>query len=97
VSDDYAKPSRSKNCRQKPALCASKQAPALTSAKESPLAHLDTLADNVFEWMYKPPRLPDIIHTHYADAGYVGVRLSKATGIPLIPPAYSLGVISGGG
>jgi len=89
VSDDYAKPIE--ELADKARIVRLEAGPAAYIAKESLWPHLDTLADNVFEWMYNQPRLPDIIHTHYADAGYVGVRLSKATGIPLIHTGHSLG------
>ncbi len=32
-----------------------------------------------------------MLHSHYADAGYVGVRLSHLTGIPLVHTGHSLG------
>jgi sucrose-phosphate synthase len=35
--------------------------------------------------------MPDIIHSHYADAGYVGVRLSHLLGLPLVHTGHSLG------
>lgn len=59
--------------------------------KEELWSHLDGFADRLFAWLYEQPRLPDIIHTHYADAGYVGVRLSHLTGLPLVHTGHSLG------
>ena len=59
--------------------------------KESLWPHLDTFADNLFNWLQQQPRQPDILHSHYADAGYVGVRLTRATGIPLVHTGHSLG------
>ena len=36
-------------------------------------------------------RRPHLIHSHYADAGYVGSRLSRQLGVPLIHTGHSLG------
>ena len=35
--------------------------------------------------------LPSIIHSHYADAGYVGTRLTHLLGVPLVFTGHSLG------
>jgi sucrose-phosphate synthase len=59
--------------------------------KEELWDHLDSFADNLFSWMQKQPRWPDLLHSHYADSGYVGVRLSRMTGLPLIHTGHSLG------
>jgi len=59
--------------------------------KEELWDHLDSFADNTLAWLHSQPRLPDILHSHYADAGYVGLRLSHWTGLPLIHTGHSLG------
>ena len=59
--------------------------------KEHLWDYLDVFTDNLIDWLNRQPRLPDIIHAHYADAGYVGVRLSHITGIPLVFTGHSLG------
>ncbi len=59
--------------------------------KEELWSHLDGFTDRLFTWLNDQPRLPDILHTHYADAGYVGVRISHLTGLPLIHTGHSLG------
>ncbi|WP_431066200.1 HAD-IIB family hydrolase [Methylotuvimicrobium sp.] len=59
--------------------------------KEELWDYLDIFADNLLEWLRQQPRMPDVIHSHYADAGYVGVRLSLLTGIPLVHTGHSLG------
>ncbi|MCB1676274.1 MAG: hypothetical protein KDI01_08285, partial [Halioglobus sp.] len=46
-------------------------------AKEQLWDHLDSFADNLLLWLDGQPRMPSIVHSHYADAGYVGVRLSN--------------------
>jgi sucrose-phosphate synthase len=60
-------------------------------AKEELWGHLDGFTDRLLTWLHTQPRLPDILHSHYADAGYVGVRLSHLTGLPLIHTGHSLG------
>jgi len=59
--------------------------------KEELWDHLDSFADNLLSWLHSQPRWPDILHSHYADAGYVGVRLGHWTGLPLIHTGHSLG------
>jgi sucrose-phosphate synthase len=34
---------------------------------------------------------PDVIHSHYADAGFVGTRLANLLGVPLVHTGHSLG------
>jgi len=53
--------------------------------------HLDYLVDSYLGLARTLPRLPDLIHSHYADAGYVALRLSSLLGIPFIHSGHSLG------
>ncbi len=59
--------------------------------KELLWPHLPALVDRLVEFLRAQERLPHLIHTHYADAGYVGVRLSQLLGIPLVHTGHSLG------
>jgi sucrose-phosphate synthase len=59
--------------------------------KEELWSHLDGFADKLLGWLHTQPRMPDILHTHYADAGYVGVRIAHLTGLPLVHTGHSLG------
>lgn len=59
--------------------------------KEQLWAHLDSFTDNLVTWIREQPRTPDIVHSHYADAGYVGVRLANLGGVPLVHTGHSLG------
>ncbi|WP_342665527.1 glycosyltransferase [Prochlorococcus sp. MIT 0601] len=52
---------------------------------------LDDLADQLIQQLKKEPRLPDWIHAHYADAGYVGALISRSLDIPLVFTGHSLG------
>lgn len=51
--------------------------------KEQLWDYLDTFSDNLLEYLYNNNLTPHIIHSHYADAGYVGTRLSHQLSIPL--------------
>jgi sucrose-phosphate synthase len=59
--------------------------------KEQLWDHLDSFMDNLTNWLNEQPCIPDLVHSHYADAGYVGVRLANLLGIPLIHTGHSLG------
>lgn len=53
--------------------------------------HLDPLVDRCLHYLREQGQVPDIIHSHYADAGYVGFQLSQLLGIPQIHTGHSLG------
>ena len=59
--------------------------------KEALWDSLDNFADNALTFLKQQPRLPDVIHAHYADAGYVGTRLASQLGVPLVYTGHSLG------
>jgi sucrose-phosphate synthase len=59
--------------------------------KEALWDSLDNFADNALVYINSQERMPDIIHSHYADAGYVGTRLSHQLNIPLLYTGHSLG------
>ncbi len=59
--------------------------------KEALWDHLDAFVDNSILFFRDQNRLPDLLHSHYADAGYVGSRVSHVLGIPLIHTGHSLG------
>lgn len=52
---------------------------------------LENFSDNVLAYLKSQSRPPDVIHSHYADAGYVGSRLSHQLGVPLVHTGHSLG------
>ncbi len=52
---------------------------------------LESFSDNALAYLKNQKRTPDIIHSHYADAGYVGSQLSHQLGIPLVHTGHSLG------
>ncbi|HSH96741.1 MAG: HAD-IIB family hydrolase [Methylophilaceae bacterium] len=59
--------------------------------KELLWPHLNQAVDKCLHFLKQQGRLPDLIHTHYADAGYVGQQLSLLLGIPLVHTGHSLG------
>ncbi|MFA7386357.1 MAG: HAD family hydrolase [Thiohalobacteraceae bacterium] len=59
--------------------------------KEVLWPYLDSFADHALQHVRRIGRLPDIIHSHYADAGYVATRLSALLGVPMIHTGHSLG------
>ncbi len=59
--------------------------------KEQLWDSLDNFADSVLDYLKQQLCKPAIIHSHYADAGYVGTRIVHQLGIPLIHTGHSLG------
>jgi len=59
--------------------------------KEELWDSMDTFADNMMDYFLANGLNPDVIHAHYADAGYVGVRVAGRLGIPLVFTSHSLG------
>jgi len=59
--------------------------------KELLWPYLDDLADQIVQKLQQEVQLPDWIHAHYADAGYVGSLVSRRLGIPLVFTGHSLG------
>jgi sucrose-phosphate synthase len=89
VSDDYARPIEPLSERAR--LVRIEAGPPEYLRKEDLWDHLDSFADNLYGWLQQQPAWPDLFHSHYADAGYVGVRLSHMTGLPLVHTGHSLG------
>ena len=59
--------------------------------KEELWDYLDSFSDNLLTFLNDQERKPDVIHSHYADAGYVGKLLVNQLGIPLVHTGHSLG------
>ena len=89
VSIDYKAPVEQLSANSR--IVRIKAGPEEYIPKEQLWPHMDNFADNLCIWLSEQPRLPDVIHTHYADAGYVGVRLANLTGLPLVHTGHSLG------
>jgi sucrose-phosphate synthase len=52
---------------------------------------LESFSDNALAYLKSQERIPDVIHSHYADAGYVGAQLAHQLGVPLVHTGHSLG------
>jgi sucrose-phosphate synthase len=65
--------------------------PARYIRKELLWNHLDVLVDRMLAHFRQRRRIPDVIHSHYADAGYVAGELSRLLGVPQIHTSHSLG------
>lgn len=59
--------------------------------KERLWPHLDCFADNALDYLRTRGVRPDVVHGHYADAGYVATRLSNLLGVPMLQTGHSLG------
>ncbi|HKI60247.1 MAG TPA: HAD-IIB family hydrolase, partial [Mariprofundaceae bacterium] len=59
--------------------------------KEQLWDSLETFSDNALAYIHEQPQMPHIIHSHYADAGYIGIQLSNLLGVPLVHTGHSLG------
>lgn len=59
--------------------------------KERLWPHLDAFVDEVLRFNREQGRQPDLVHGHYADAGYVARALASALDLPLVFTGHSLG------
>ena len=59
--------------------------------KESLWPYLEGLVDQVTRYVRRVGRVPDVIHGHYADGGYVGAQLANVLGVPFVFTGHSLG------
>ena len=89
VSSDYASPSETVAPDLTILRCPF--GPRRYLRKELLWPFLDELADTLVERLLRQARLPDWIHAHYADAGYVGALIQRRLGIPLVFTGHSLG------
>lgn len=89
VSPDYAVPLE--RLSDKASIVRIESGPPGYLPKEALWDHLDAFADNTIDFFRQSGETPHIIHSHYADAGYVGSRLSHILGIPLVHTGHSLG------
>ena len=59
--------------------------------KERLWDYLNCFVDGALAHIDQLDVTPALIHSHYADAGYVGVRLAHNLGVPLVHTGHSLG------
>ena len=89
VSKDYAKPVERVNDKFKIVRiqCGGRK----YIRKELLWPHLDEFVDKTIKYIKQQKTIPDIVHGHYPDAGYVSMQLSEIFGITLIYTGHSLG------
>ncbi len=59
--------------------------------KELLWPYLDEYIDKTIRFIKRENAIPDVVHGHYPDAGYVAMHLSRIFGIPFIYTGHSLG------
>lgn len=89
VSADYTKPFEELSERAR--IVRIEAGPEGYIHKEELWDYLDNFADNALDYLRSNGEAPHIIHSHYADAGYVGARLANFLGVPLVHTGHSLG------
>ena len=89
VDDDYANPYE--QIGENAYIVRFQCGPKRYIKKESLWPHLDVFVDNAVKHFRKVGSVPDVIHAHYADAGYVGANISHLLGVPMIFTGHSLG------
>jgi sucrose-phosphate synthase len=89
ISEDYSKPEVKIN--DKFSIIRIKAGGGRYIRKELLWNHLEEFVDKSIKHIKSAGRLPDVIHSHYADAGYVCSELTKFFGIPFIHTGHSLG------
>ncbi|XSG85400.1 MAG: HAD-IIB family hydrolase [Methylohalobius sp. ZOD2] len=89
VSSDYARSEESLS--DKARIVRVTCGPRRYLYKETLWPYLDTFVDHALLHIRSVGRVPDVIHAHYADAGYAGARLASLLGVPLVYTGHSLG------
>jgi sucrose-phosphate synthase len=59
--------------------------------KEKLWPYLDEFTDQLISYIRSNGKIPDIVHGHYADGGYVAMQIAETFGIPFVFTAHSLG------
>lgn len=59
--------------------------------KESLWPYTDAFVDNIVHYLRAIGRAPDLIHGHYADAGYIASQLAGLLDVPMAFTGHSLG------
>ena len=89
VSPDYAVPEETIEAEAR--IVRLRFGPRRYLHKENLWPYLDNMVDQLVRYVSSRRRGPDIIHGHYADAGYVGSRLARILGVPFVFTGHSLG------
>ncbi len=89
VSEDYAQPIEEigENSRIVRIQCGGRK----YMRKELLWPYLEEYIDKTLKYIKKENDIPDLVHGHYADAGYVASEIAKVFGIPFVFTGHSLG------
>lgn len=89
VSPDYADPVEvvHENCRIVRIPCGGGK----YIRKELLWPHLDEFVDKTIRFIKREKRVPDLVHGHYADGGYVAMQLAEVFGSLFVFTGHSLG------
>jgi sucrose-phosphate synthase len=89
VSEDYAQPVEAVNDKFSIVRiqCGGKK----YIRKELLWPHLDEYVDKTIKYIKRQNAIPDIVHGHYPDGGYVAMLLAEIFGTPFVYTGHSLG------
>ncbi len=89
VSSDYSQPIETVNDKLRiiRIQCGGRQ----YMRKELLWPHLDEYTDKTIKFIKRENAIPDIVHGHYPDAGFVAMQLASSFGLPFIYTGHSLG------
>ncbi|MHB1229408.1 MAG: HAD family hydrolase [Halothiobacillus sp.] len=91
VAEDYAAPEEYLADAPKVRIIRVPAGPGDYLPKEQLWDHLDSFSDHALDHIRQTGLPLALVHSHYADAGYVGMRLSHQLGVPLVHTGHSLG------
>ncbi len=89
VDSDYAEPIE--QIADKAYIVRLPFGPRIYLRKEVLWNYLDCLSDQAIQHIRRVGTVPDLVHGHYADAGYVGAQIARLLGVPFIFTGHSLG------
>ena len=89
ISEDYAQPVEQVNDKFSiiRIQCGGKK----YMRKERLWPHLDEYVDKTIKFIKQNGALPDIVHGHYPDAGYIAMHLARIFATPFVYTGHSLG------
>lgn len=89
VDDSYAEPTE--RISEKAYIRRITCGPRRYLRKEKLWPYLDVFVDQSLLHFRAVGRLPDVIHGHYADAGYTGAQMARLLSVPFVFTGHSLG------
>lgn len=89
VSDDYAQ--LEEPIADKATIIRIPFGPKRYLSKTKLWPYMEVFVDQCLNYLQRTRRIPDIIHGHYADAGYGGGQLARLMGVPFVFTGHSLG------